>query len=334
MDTINALADKMDVIGICETWCKEDDQDLLNMMDEYVNTERPHPRCRGYGGVGLIVNPIIKYTLIEKCTTKTHQHISIQIGNVMIVIIYISPITKAPETMSLLDGIKAYARGDTIIIGDLNARNRSWDSSSNSKGIMIKNWAEIHNWEIHNPCGKTCVTPNGSSSPDMGLTKGIDIIREMTTLNTPQYVSDHKPIVVEINIRKPRVQKQREVPIRHRNNPKYMRNAMIHYEEKLPTLINNLKKCLGKEELEQRYSEFKTIMLQPWNYLTTSRPNRYKSFWTPNLDRLSKVRKTLYRKAKTTGLEDDWKQYNKIDREIKSRATLNQKNSKKGSWKS
>lgn len=140
MNIIQKLQEQTDVLGLCETWCRQTDHEVLEQMDEHVCTEPPHRQCRGFGGIAIWINPVIHYKVIDKQATKQHQHVSIQISNTTITVLYVSPSVKAKELSTILDGLNQQTRGQGIIIGDFNCRHKLWDKATNSKGLEIRRW--------------------------------------------------------------------------------------------------------------------------------------------------------------------------------------------------
>lgn len=94
------------------------------------------------GGTGILINNSIEAELIKKSSTAEHEYILIKIKNnsdfIYLVNAYTPPESKS-NYLFIEDIVKKY--GDkVIIVGDLNATNKSWFcGSNNARGYALEN---------------------------------------------------------------------------------------------------------------------------------------------------------------------------------------------------
>lgn len=199
MTEVNSLAETIDVLGLCETWARNTDEELLQITDGYVNTVPAHHRCRGYRGVAWILHPCLKFRVINKIVDRKVQGMTIALGDVAISIVYVSPYATGAEMVSLMDRLRKEHRGRALIMGDLNTRPTLWDNKINARGRMLVKWVSAHGWKLATSNHPTFVTPNGSSTPDIFLYKGIDL--PQVHIRTDQlWSSDHRPLQATLRI--------------------------------------------------------------------------------------------------------------------------------------
>lgn len=105
--------------------------------------------------------------------TKNIQSITIRVRGVTLMELYISPQTKEVDELQFLERIKTMSGGRSVIIVDMNARHKMWDTRSNCRGRRIREWAKTHHWDINAPSRPTfAFKDEGTSTPDIALTKG------------------------------------------------------------------------------------------------------------------------------------------------------------------
>ena len=322
---IETLATQVQVLGVCETWLRANDIHSAQLFSESVTVVQTHGGWRGQGGVALKVAPLIAYKVLQRHSQPEYQFITIKLGRTLITVLYLKPNVPKPIFLQCLNKIQAYCRGDSVIMGDFNARHSRWDSRSNSHGRWLVEWITLHGWSVHAPPEPTFAAHQGSSTVDLFLTKGVVTDGMRILSGVWDGSSDHRAVSTNIfstpnyNLGIPRI------PQNMRQNSSCLEKAASLYSVELPKFINEIPSCLTAEQLEDLYSRLKTITLQPWDSARKYRPKRYKYFWTGRLDNLKKMRSKAYRKAIQDKLPQDWAQYNSLNRQIRSLVRKNKR---------
>lgn len=314
---IRKLADQTHILGICETWMRPKETNQMKMLNEVASTIQEKPTTRGYGGVALMIHPLIRYTLITKAAERTHQYITIRTGDVHITILYMAPANAKETDRKIWEEVTSIAKGKAIIMGDINARHTDWDRKTNLRGARIKKWASEQGWKVTAPKEHTCTTRMGSSTPDLVLHRAIDITDITVPEGQWEQISDHRPIKMWIPKKYQLQNSVGKIAHRLRKNPTIQRKAQDIYKAELPKHIERINRCSSVHELEETYNSFKETILRPWKNARGRTPHRFKPFWNRTLDEKAKMRSKLYAKAKKTGREEDWAKHNSIDKEIK-----------------
>lgn len=60
------------IVGLCESWIRHFEGDLIIACSEHTAVILPHNQRRGYGGVCFLIHPLIKYTPVAKEATATY----------------------------------------------------------------------------------------------------------------------------------------------------------------------------------------------------------------------------------------------------------------------
>lgn len=195
------LADRTHILGICETWLRKGNTPEKQLLSELASVTSEDATQRGFGGVGMIINPLIRYTLIANVTERTHQYVCIRTGDVHITTLYFAPKTNKETDIKVWDEVTNITKGKSIIIGDLNARHKNWDKHSNPRGIRFNKWAHAQGWKITAPTQHTCQARNGTSTPDIVLYRGIGISDVEIPQGCWNTLSDHRPVRLKIESR-------------------------------------------------------------------------------------------------------------------------------------
>lgn len=119
------------------------------------------------------------------------------------------------------------------------------------------------------------------------------------------------------------------IPKKSRENNEIREKVRERILEALPDLTERCKRCDSTTQIENIYKDFKEIILKPWEKMRKTRPKRFKSFWTKDLDNLSKERSKIYRVAKRSGTQTDWSRYEETDRAIKKTVRKRKQNALK-----
>lgn len=104
-------------------------------MELCTDCELKEQRLQRSGGYS---KPLLRYEVVAKISMRTIQSLTIRVKEVTIRDIYISPHAKEQEEGEVLEKIERMSRGKASIIGDVNARHKSWDRKANTRGTRVK----------------------------------------------------------------------------------------------------------------------------------------------------------------------------------------------------
>lgn len=291
LQMIHKMARQFAILGVSETCMKTKDDELRQALDASTNAPEVANLNKGYGGVGIIVNPLIPVQVVDKYSKATVQAVSARVWSVTITTIYISPRATAELEGIALQRIHKISGNRAVIMGDMNARLDKWDSKSNTRGRRLNRWARGHGWVIKGPSRPSCITRKGSSSPDIFLIKEISSSDAITRENMTNTSSDHFPVQIWASLRHAvEEQRHRTVPRKQRANPILLREAEIQYRALLSKHIEDTREVRNTTELENAYKKFKELILNPWQRTRKQPPKQYKPFWNNSLDELAKHR--------------------------------------------
>lgn len=68
------------VLGVFATWLRQKATDTRELLDETEEAPEGGNGRRGFGGVGLVINPMVKYTIVDRFSCKTVQYITVKLG--------------------------------------------------------------------------------------------------------------------------------------------------------------------------------------------------------------------------------------------------------------
>lgn len=77
------------------------------------------------------------------------------------------------------------------------------------------------------------------------------------------------------------------------------------------------------EELEKVYRTTVKVLLKPFEIPCSRKKARYRTGWTPKIERMSRNRKKLYRQMLVTGTLQDRQRHDSLDRTIKTEVRKN-----------
>lgn len=318
-DEILNMYASLDILFLSETWIRDEDEDLKEMVDECAHTPGQVKGKRGFGGVALIISPILDYEVVAIWETRTIQAITIRVSGISITGMYLSPAATAVEEKEVLEGITKASRGKAIIIGDLNARSVRWDEKSNRRGRDLVKWAAKFNWKIKAPSEPTfSVRSVGVSVIDIALVKGLQT-SEVTTVPTNTYKgSDHSPIYLTVRVSEKRGKERGRIPKTARALAHIVEEARAIIENNASKLVEDISQCKDITQLEQCYDNFCKRILKPWENSRVSYPDRFRMGWSTRLDHKSRLRRKYYRLAKVKNDANAWQEYVRMDKEIKT----------------
>ena len=222
---IDSLASTVHVLGICETWLRPGDISSQKQFDETVSVLQDHGGWRGQGGVGFIISPLLHYRIVERYAQVEFQYVIINIAGTYLSVLYIRPNISRPSFLQCFNQIQKLTRGKSVVMGDLNARHKSWDTTTNSHGRWLVEWATSNQWHIDAPGGPTFIAHQGTSTVDLFLTKGVHTSGASILNGIWDGSSDHRAVGTKI-IAQPRYTLDvPRIPQNQRRNPTYLKKA-------------------------------------------------------------------------------------------------------------
>lgn len=324
------MAEDLDILFLSETWMRPCDVELASMVDDFVFGPIDNAKNRGFGGVAVVVSPLLEYEKVTKSATNTIQSITIRAKGVTVSGLYVSPKAQDEEERQALDRIRSLSRGAAVIIGDLNARHKTWDKKSNTRGRRLVKWVNTHRWNVKAPAGPTfTVRGIGASTPDIAITKGVTVQHVHAAPIGTYTGSDHQPIYLTIEKEDAQTKKVGKIPKSARNNAALLARAATKIKSSVQYIIGNVEECQSKEQLESCYDDICKLILAPWEPTRRLKPGRFRAGWSWRLDRKARLRRKFYRRAKTSNDTEAWTAYKRMDKEIREEVKNNKTRAEK-----
>lgn len=240
---IRRFQNQVDILFLNETWMRAD---TAHNQDWIAENETAPLKSNGgaKGRVALIINPLIPYIKKGSYSDEYTQWIAIQITDITIAGIYLSP-TAEPEYINrILSKLKKMGN-KIIIIGDLNSRHKAWDTRNNRRVTKLKEEAIRRGWDIHTTDEPTCYNWNGSSTIDIILTQNMEIGNVRILHHPEESKSDHLTIITKIAVELVEVKKNEFIPISQRQHEECVEEA----KDALPQQLDNLERKSMKSAL-------------------------------------------------------------------------------------
>jgi hypothetical protein len=151
------------------------------------------------GGTAIIINRLIKHHLLPTPTTKALEVTGLSVetdrGELHLYSLYYPPKKEFHQTD--FDSIKNENK-DTIAAGDLNARNKHWNSKRNCpRGKTLHHFITSNNMEAIGPEDPTHHYEEGSDVIDIAIVKNINNYYHLQTVE--ELSSDHSPVIITLN---------------------------------------------------------------------------------------------------------------------------------------
>ena len=184
-------------------------------------------------------------------------------------------------------------QGPGILIGDMNSRHSSWDTTSNRQGNQLHRWAQKNNFLTQYPTSPTCKNNKGSSRIDLAFFRGSS--QPSLYVHPFNSFSDHAPVTASISLSQP--WEVNNIPLSLIENQKCRYIAQEYYEQKLPTIRMRLQSCSSPAALNILSRHLSSIVISPWCSMQAPTPKRFRPGWTRALDRMAKRRTRLLRSS-------------------------------------
>jgi hypothetical protein len=151
------------------------------------------------GGTAIIINQLTKHHLLPTPTTKALEVTGLSVetdrGELHLYSLYYPPKKEFHQTD--FDFIKNENK-DTIAAGDLNARNKHWNSKRNCpRGKTLHHFITSNNMEAIGPEDPTHHYEEGSDVIDIAIVKNINNYYHLQTVE--ELSSDHSPVIITQN---------------------------------------------------------------------------------------------------------------------------------------
>lgn len=289
-DAVLSLVETSDVLCLTEVWTGVPDLDNCRVYTELAPSTSN--RARRGGGLGIIVPPALESRRMGSVSTLKYQVLAISVSGTPLVCCYLSPTATKADRDGFFFHVTRFAQGASIIAGDFNARHRSWDSTFNRQGQRLSAWAKKARFTIARPPSPTFVSARGSSSVDLIMARSLPITTPQL-LSVPTGLSDHRPIVAEVELSSLRTIDF--VPLAMLRNPALKVAAIAHYNQALPRLREELGSATSDTDLEAKSRQLCANLLHPWTRARRPRTGRFRPGWTLALDKAAKERTRLYK---------------------------------------
>ena len=184
---------------ITETWVNETATIPLSRSMEHVirpqtvSQATPTRKFAARGGVAAVLPPLLRYRVLRRLSHANYQLMSISTMKISVVGAYISPCISKEDVSNALDWILQAASGPTIVLGDFNARHKTWDSKTYPRGTSLFEWAQSLKWNINAPSSASHRTRQGESKIDLVLVKNLETTQAQAMHSSWSGASDHYP---------------------------------------------------------------------------------------------------------------------------------------------
>lgn len=306
----------VDVLCVTETWQRSDKVTGHRTNDlSIAGPLRKGSKTQHHGGVRLLASPRCKLRYLSHLRKPFGQAI-VASNSCGIVIIgaYISPLHGRATFESILEWIRPWLRGQAILVGDLNARHRHWDTDYNAYGTALKEWSTAIDARVYAPRQVTCSNSTGASTIDLFVSRSPKLAEISVISGTWDDVTDHH--LVTATVCPPADRTICRVPARLFSLQSRISATVTHYRETLPEVSLLIEAATTPQQLERAVSSFQAAILKPWREFSRPVAPRFRPGWTQKLDRLATKRSRLLRFARR-GDEIARMEANILDRNIK-----------------
>ena len=255
-DLVQKLVDStnLDIIGLTETWARPTDRFILPVKHEALSIEPTGHRRRGNAGIALAWKSIVEGETVLKHKSLNAQLLTTKFGDLSISVAYISPATSTEELRTTLNTARKQSQPKAIIMGDINARNTQWDSSTNTKGSEVLKSAEQHGWTINASASPSFTSVRGTRNVDLMICRNVQF-DSLPSIPDGDWmdISDNKPVIAEVHGTAPDATPTTRVPWWKRNKPEIAEKAKDRAEELVPHLTELMEHAESTAQLEDLY---------------------------------------------------------------------------------
>jgi len=325
----NGIRTKVEEI---EDWIREDGLTLAvitetklrphtAILTDYTNISArvsPPEGENARGGITIFLKNSIKHRVVLRIVNPTIQALGITVGDTTYVAIYIPDQMHPKILLHELVKIHMTCRGKTVLIGDFNARHKSWCQKTNANGRCLKHWAEKCGWEIHAPPFPTRVGPRRAMTTiDLVVTRNSNI-HSFSYPHRCFGISDHLPfnfcIQDTIRTEPPLLQ----IPKSRRNRADLLDKLDKAMDENQARITQLFRHATNQQELDEAYQEYVNLLIEPFRPKGRKhKRHRDKIWWTESLAHRVKHRSLLYRTALRTDTTEAWTAYRRYAKKVK-----------------
>lgn len=101
------------------------------MFYEHVSTIQADSKERGFGGVEVIMHPLLRYKVLVREGHRTHHHIAVWAAGITITVAYYFPAATQETEQNVLIQFAAMSVGRPVFIGGINTRHSRWGKTTN-----------------------------------------------------------------------------------------------------------------------------------------------------------------------------------------------------------
>lgn len=277
---------QLDTLCLTETWARELPSSPPLHSIHLSGVTAPN-RSRLGAGVSLFSRQPLQ--LIKKITTPMLQAIIARHkSGITIVGCYVPPGQRLENVSNALSLLDKHIRGTVVLLGDFNARARTWDRAQNVHGTALSKWCSRHHLKVTAPSTPSC---RNTSNVDLFLSRGLTL--SSCHAEAGSWDSDHK--LVSCTLRHGAPWSPPRISLSGLSKPELQQLARSTYCTKLPRLAQELTLCTSPTELEEVSDKVLETLHEPWASVSTRKPSRFRPGWNYRLDKLAKQRAKLLR---------------------------------------
>lgn len=279
---------EIDVMLIGETWLKDCKKFKIPNYCTYRNDRKEQPK----GGTAILIKKHIKHHQLISTPgpiENTDILIPTEKGNLKIISTYCSP--KRTLTQTALDNLLRDSC-PTILLGDLNAKHKSWGCNhNNTSGIALLRYTQGNNVLLHTPSDPTHYGEKGRPDIlDICLSK--NVLQKIEIESLPELSSDHNPIITELNFKTTKIPTEikkinwTKFHFYLRNNTAVIKqlNTMQEIDREIETMTKEIQAAIEQAtKRTQKTQEFRQSIPQQLKLLIQEK-RKAKKKWQRTLD--------------------------------------------------
>lgn len=319
----------LDAAVFTETWTAPDQAPQISGYQVFCSDAPPVPGAnRLQGGVMVCVRQQFTVSSAGGVCTPLYQAMTVTIYHpdlheeISLSGVYVSPRCTPEDTTKLLNHLAAARGGAAIIAGDFNARHTDWDRTVTPRGTALRSFIIRQHYRTAIPTAPTYSSHQGSSVVDFSVYRGLSTAICVIKHGSWDAKSRHRLVITRY---KKRESGTLRIPRSVLQNPAIGSRIRTQYDTDLPKLSAQVVAAHSPEELTQAMQNVKHKIIQPWLNHVHPRPPRFRPGWNRHLERKSKERKSLLRKAARTSNDTLRRQAQLLDVQIKREFRRNQR---------
>lgn len=305
---------KIDAVVLTETWQLDDTKLPMEYYAFTAPAVRSSSTARAHGGVAVLIprpDPEDSQCqpsaprLVDVVSAPKFQMVSVTYRALRIIGAYISPsIQQGPAAMCSVH-LARLSAPQSVIVGDLNARHKTWCERTNRAGTWLTQFTLNTRWTIHPPDLPTFCHPGtkATSKIDLFVSKGVHLPFQPRVCRG-KWSSDHLPVFAAVHLSSHR-DLPNFIPQSVLRNPRVCQSARVFYHKNLPRVTSQLENASCPRSLDNACSLLAETFRRPFLALTPKRKPSQHPAWSQTLTRLTRVRrKLLNAKAPRSDIKD------------------------------